>query len=227
MQWIHNYQLFLFDFDGLLVNTEELHFLAYRKMCEERGFPLDWSFERFSLAAHYKSTDLRDHIYQEFPELRVQEPDWSVLYAEKKKALLAILETGGVTMMPGATELLLALKEANIMRSVVTHSPTSLINLIRAQNPILDTIPHWITREDYTHPKPDPECYQTAIKRLAKPGDKVIGFEDSPRGLHALLGTEATAVLVCSFKHPNLSPATLKQVKFYSNLTEISDDNAP
>ena len=35
MDWIKKYQLFLFDFDGLLVNTEEMHFLAYKQMCEK------------------------------------------------------------------------------------------------------------------------------------------------------------------------------------------------
>ena len=32
MRWISEYQLFLFDLDGLLVNTEELHYQAYKNM---------------------------------------------------------------------------------------------------------------------------------------------------------------------------------------------------
>ena len=195
MQWIYKYQLFLFDFDGLLVDTESLHYQAYINMCAQRGCNLTWSFHRYSEAAHHESTGLRDQIYAEFPQLKAQEPDWKILYEEKKKIFLDLLENGMVPLLPGARELLLSLQEANINRCVVTHSASSLIEKIRKQNPILDTIPHWIKREDYTHPKPHSDSYQTAIKRLAKKEDRIIGFEDSPRGLNALLGTESNAGL--------------------------------
>ncbi len=227
MQWIHKYQLFLFDFDGLLVNTEELHFQAYQRMCENRGYKLPWSFSRYSLAAHYHSTGLKEHIYAEFPEMHAEESDWSVLYAEKKQALENILDQGKATLMPGAGELLMALEKAKIKRAVVTNSPINQIMMIREQNPLLNTIPYWITREDYTHPKPDPECYRTAIKRLSRPGDRVIGFEDSPRGLTALLGTDAKAILVCPFEYPNLPDNLKGRFSYYPTLSEITDINAP
>lgn len=229
MQWIFKYQLFLFDFDGLLVDTESLHYQAYINMCAARGFDLTWNFHRYSEAAHHESTGLRDQIYAEFPKLQALEPDWSILYAEKKNAFLHLVENGAVPLLPGAKELLLSLQEANINRCVVTHSASSLIDKIRKQNPLLDTIPHWIKREDYTHPKPHSESYQTAIDRLAKPNDQIIGFEDSPRGLNALLGTRASPVLVCPSDSVYL-PTILNQhanVAYYPSLTAINDQNAP
>src|ERR1700722_3484515 len=101
MQWIHQYQLFLFDFDGLLVNTEEIHYLAYKKMFSDRGIHLNWSFSRYCQAAHYQAEGLRDQVYAEFPQLHVMEPDWKVLYAEKKRAVLALINEGAVQLMPG------------------------------------------------------------------------------------------------------------------------------
>lgn len=41
MEWTQDYHLFLFDFDGLLVDTEALHLEAYRRMCAEKGHTLD------------------------------------------------------------------------------------------------------------------------------------------------------------------------------------------
>lgn len=204
MSWIHNYQLFLFDFDGLLVNTEEAHYLAYKRMCSDRGINLDWDFNRYCQSAHYDADALRIHIYANFPALKEQEPNWSVLYAEKKRALCDLVSSGVIHLMPGAADLLNSLKEANIQRAVVTHSPNELIQLIRKQNPLLDSIPVWITREQYSHPKPSPECYLKAIDMLAKPQDKVIGFEDTPRGLRALMGTRAQPVLVCEAQYPEI-----------------------
>lgn len=228
MEWIHRYQLFLFDFDGLLVNTEALHYKAYQRMCAQRGFYLNWSFERYSDAAHHHATGLRDQIYAEFPALHSQEPNWSILYEEKKQAFLQLIQEGNVPLMPGVEPLLLALQQADISRCVVTHSALPLIQTIRRQNPILDTIPHWITREDYTHPKPAPECYQTAIARLAKNGDHIIGFEDSPRGLNALLHTPARPVLICPPESVYLNPfKALSHVKYYPSFTEMTDLNPP
>jgi len=225
MQWIFHYQLFLFDLDGLLVDTEKLHYQAYINMCAQRGCHLPWSFHRYSEAAHHESTGLRDQIYAEFPELKAQEPHWNVLYEEKKRMFLELVETGTVPLMPGVKELLLALQKAEIKRCVVTHSATSLISRIRKQNPLLDTIPHWISREDYTHPKPHPECYQTAISRLAGPQDSIIGFEDSPRGLHALLATKAKPVLICPPDSPYLEAVRSlhANVDYYPSFLSVKD----
>lgn len=204
MDWIRNFDLFLFDFDGLLVNTEEMHYRAYQRMMNHRGVTLEWDFNRYCKAAHYEATALRDHILQEYPDLFKGDVTWDVLYQEKQNALLELIQEGKATLMPGVANLLMALSDQNIPRAVVTHSPNKLITLIRSQNPLLDSIPTWITREQYQKPKPDPECYQLAIQKLKKEGDKVIGFEDTPRGLRALRGTEATAVLICTTNYPEI-----------------------
>ena len=210
MRWIQNYQLFLFDFDGLLVNTEEIHYLAYKRMLAGRGFNLDWDFNRYCRAAHYQSEAVKEQIYEEYPALKAMEPDWNVLYLEKKAAVVSLLNEGAVHLMPGVERLLNRLQEANVKRCVVTHSPQELINVVLKKNPILKTIPYWVTREDYSSPKPNPECFLKAIEKYALKTDKVIGFEDTPRGLTALLATRAKPVLICQADYPEI-PSFLKQ----------------
>lgn len=196
MHWISHYQLFLFDLDGLLVNTEELHFHAYIKMCHDRGFSLPWTFPTYFQIAQSDSEALRKQIYQQFPELYEQEPRWEVLYAEKKKAYLDILRSKSSILLPGAETLLLELERRNIKRAVVTHSGRELVEEIKSQNPVLHTIHHWFTREDYRLPKPNPDGYIKAIATLADATDRVIGFEDSFRGMKALMATQATPIYV-------------------------------
>ena len=179
-------------------------------MCNARGFHLDWNFNRYCQAAHYDSTGLRDQIYAHLPALQKQEPNWDILYAEKRKSILDLINEGAVQLMPGVDALLKALESAKIPRCVVTHSPDSLIKAVRNQNPLLDSIPHWITREHYSQPKPNPECYLKAIETFSTPSTRIIGFEDTPRGLQALLGTRAQAVLVCTVDYPEL-PTYLQQ----------------
>lgn len=201
MNWIHKFQLFLFDFDGLLVNTEPLHYQAYINMLAKRGFALDWTFSHYCELAHLNAVAIREGLYAQFPDLP---SDWEMLYNEKKRAYQELLLTGKVELMRGVAQLLTELAKHNIRRSVVTHSPLDQVKLIRAHHPVLETIPHWITREDYTKPKPDGECYLRAIQLYGKKGDKIIGFEDSIRGLKALMQTPALPVLICPSHHPLL-----------------------
>lgn len=220
MSWIQNYQLFLFDFDGLLVNTEELHYLAYKQMMLKRGFTLNWSFERYCQSAHYSSEKFRKEIFLEYPELAKQDPTWEELYKEKQAIMMDLLKSD-VHLMPGVKSLLEKIQAAQLNHVVVTHSPSPLINLVKQQHPILEKIPHWITRHDYTHPKPHSECYQIAIERFCKSGNKVVGFEDSPRGITALLGTEARPVLITKADYPEIESFTKQGVRLFSSFDEL------
>ncbi len=213
MHWIHDYQLFLFDFDGILVNTEKLHYLAYKKMCADRGFSLKWDMPTYIRHAMYSADGLKKGIYQELPDLQRYEPCWDILYQEKKQAYANLLRNQGTELMPGVEKLLKELDRAHIKRCVVTHSAAEQIALIRSQHSLLDTIPLWITREDYQQPKPASECYEKAIAQLGQKGDRIIGFEDSPRGLKALLGTEAEAVLVTEMFTPSEIEALSHEMK--------------
>ncbi|MCC5831683.1 MAG: HAD family phosphatase [Chlamydiales bacterium] len=224
VHWIHDYQLFLFDFDGILVNTEELHYLAYKKMCANRGFSLKWDMRTYIRHAMYSASGLKEGIYQEFPDLKRYEPCWEILYREKKQAYAELLVRRGASLMPGVERLLKELERSGIKRCVVTHSSAEQIKLIRARQPVLNSIPHWITREDYSEPKPSPECYQRAIEKLAEEGERVIGFEDSPRGLKALLGTDAKAVLVTDlFSEQELKKLAQELDKKFEHVSSFDD----
>ncbi len=204
MRWIHKFQLFLFDFDGLLVNTEAIHYQAYIDLLRQEGILLDWSFSRFCELAHLNAVALRDALYSEYPRL---DRNWDRLYREKKRLYFELIQSGKVELMPGAEKLLRALDEAKIKRCVVTNSFREQIEVIRAHSPVLQTIPHWITRESYERPKPAPDGYLQAIALYGAKGDKLIGFEDSLRGLEALKQTPALPVLICPSHHPLLELA--------------------
>ncbi len=224
MNWILNYQLFLFDFDGLLVDTERVHYQAYIEMCAWYGFKLPWTFARFTEAAHIHATALRDQIYVELPELHAKEPNWQVLYEKKKQHFLDLIENQPVPLMPGVEKLLLALKESKIPSVVVTHSAENLIKNIRKHHPLLDSIHDWVTRENYREPKPHPECYQFAIAKFSKENDTIIGFEDSPRGMDALLQTRAKPVLISPPDSPYLKKyLARKQLDYFPSFEAIPE----
>lgn len=223
MDWIKNFDLFLFDFDGLLVNTEEIHYQAYKNMLASRGLELKWDFPRYCQAAHYDSNGLRDQICHEFPDILALEPNWEVLYKEKQESVLKQIIDGKIHLMPGVEDLIHALIKENKRMVVVTHSPLILISMIKIQNPILNNIFHWITRENYSQPKPDPESYNMAIERFKFPSDRIIGFEDTPRGLQALMQTDALPCLICTAAYPEIPDLIKKGAKHFSSFDQIND----
>lgn len=221
MSWIDRYDLFLFDLDGLLVNTEELHYRAYVTMCKNRGVHLDWDFKKYFSIAQQDAEAARRQMFHEFPDLHAQEPNWDVLYAEKKRAYIELLQTEAAPLLPGAIGLLELLARHHKKRCVVTHSQKELVDLLRQKNPVLHSIPHWFTREDYSKPKPSPDGYLKAIEELSQPQDKIIGFEDSRRGLTSLLQTGAKAVLVNDFDTSMREEFQKKGVFTFSSLVEV------
>lgn len=198
VQKILECDLFLFDMDGLLVDTEPVHYKAYQKMCSDRGFVLPWSFTEYCHLAHRGAHLLERGIYETFPDLKAQEPNWKILYREKQTACLDILGRDGVNLMPGVERMLQTFPLKNKRSCVVTHSSAQLAQAICQALPILRTIPYWVTREQYSSPKPHPDAYLTAARLYGKPGDRMLGFEDSFRGYSALEAAQIPAVVVSS-----------------------------
>jgi beta-phosphoglucomutase len=223
MRWIQNYQLFLFDFDGLLVDTEPLHYAAYMEMSRQRGCPLQWDFKQFCTEAHGKAMGFFDGMQREYPDVFKTGPSMHQLYEEKKRIYNALLHTMPLQMMEGAEALIEALDASQIKRAVVTNSPRAQIELIKMKIPTLQKIPLWVTREDYAKPKPSPEGYLLAIETLKRPGDRVIGFEDTLKGLKALVASGAEAVLVCSKDQDHEVEGRSLGAKHFEKLSSIVD----
>lgn len=224
LSWADSYSLVLFDFDGLLVNTEKVHFKAYTETIQSFGFTLGWDLPKYLETAHFKAEGLEEEIYRQFPELKKKIPDWKNVYRVKRETYLDLLRKEEIEWMPGAKELIGALYGKGIKMAVVTHSDRAQIDIIRGKLKELQRIGHWVTREDYQNPKPSSDCYRFAIDSLAQEKGSVIGFEDSPRGLTALLGTEAKAVLVTEVAYPDIDSLLKRGAVKLKSLKEALQD---
>jgi beta-phosphoglucomutase len=213
MAWFTQFDLVLFDFDGLLVNTEALHYRAYKKMLESEGFTLDWTFEEFCSIAHRSSQELKMALYRQFQKLRT---DWEDLYSIKKQNYENLLISDSIELMPGVKEVLEHVIQIKVPLAVVTNSFLNQIKVIREKIPELQLIENWITREDYQRAKPSPDGYLLAIKKLGKPNGRFVGFEDSLRGVLSLKEAGILPVYVSSVDKNDLDKLPLGCLSFSS-----------
>ncbi len=218
---LFNYAAFFFDFDGLLVNTEHIHFKAYKKTFTHYGLSFIWDFPSFCSIAHKSSEGLRLAIMKHAPDL-IQEKGWETFYHEKKKTYQALLETTALSLMPGAKKMIELVEETKKPFCVVTHSPKEHVEKIKKYLPFLEKIPLWITREDYLKPKPAPDGYLKAIQLIQVKGKK-IGFEDSLRGIQALQRAKIDPILICSSDHPQMKKAREEKLSYFKSFDALLD----
>ncbi len=207
----------LLDFDGLLVNTEPLHYAAYMQMAQERGVPLDWSFAEFCKKAHAREHGFFYALEEEYPAVFKQGLSKEMLYADKTQIYENALSVAPLSLMEGVESVLRLLQQKGIKRGVVTNSPRSQITMIQEKLPLLKTIPVWVTREDYKRAKPAPDGYLEALKRLSAGDEPAIGFEDTLKGIQSLLSAGAEAVFVSPTEDSAVAALGVSHIQRLSN----------
>jgi len=177
-------KLICFDFDGLLVDTEPLHHLAYSKVLDELGYPLDLDFKSYCDIAHSADREL-------FPKtVKAKYPNfpftWTDIRARKTKVYRDLLKEGRTKPMPGAEKLIENLLKQDYLVCIVTNSDRCDVDEIKSHLPFLQKIPLIIAREDYDNPKPHPDGYLTALQKHNLTKEDAIGLEDTKKGISAL-----------------------------------------
>ncbi len=187
---------FLFDLDGLLVDSEPLHYEAFCTTCAKFGFNVPWDFKTYCEKAHTQSMGLKTATLELFPEA---EKVWQELYHTVKSKFSSLVEEKPLKLMPGVETFINHLKAHHKKMAVVTNSSCSMVLAICQKQPFLWNIPIWITREDYHNAKPSPDGYLKALNVLNIKPEKAAGFEDSPRGLTALKNAKVHPFFISSY----------------------------
>ncbi|MBM3191381.1 MAG: HAD family phosphatase [Chlamydiae bacterium] len=215
------FDAFFFDFDGLLVDTEPLHYLAYQKMLAKRNLVLPWDFATYCSYAHQKTAIFAEAIFTLFPALREENPNWMELREEKVAIYQKLLLTQPVALMPGVEEMLHFLARHHKSIYVVTNATRDQLEAIQPQHKVFRAITAWVSREDYEHPKPAPDSYLKAMELYSKKPFKGIGFEDAVRGIQALKAASLTPVWILPSGYARPATKELEGVYVFSSFHEL------
>lgn len=179
----------VFDLDGLMFNTEDLYRMVGGEVLRRRGKKYD---EALFKAMMGRTSKVALQIMIDWHAL-----DATVEQLERENdELFGPILDAHLAPMPGLSELLGALETANVPKAIATSSRRSFVADLLGRQGWLDRFAFWLTAEDVTRGKPDPEIYLAAAKRLELPPAAVMVLEDSQTGCRAAVdaGTHAVAV---------------------------------
>ena len=173
---------FLLDLDGTLIDSEKLHYLAYIRALKGL-YALNWQPEKFS------QQKFNYIINGEGMDAYIYNMCKSQTFLESTKQLKNIYmknELTNLPLMPGADALIDYIHTYNINHAVVTNTSKENVELFIKTQPKLQLLKNWITREDYTNPKPDGECFLLGLKKFHQGEPHVIGIENTISGHQSL-----------------------------------------
>jgi len=199
----------LFDFDGVLVDTET----QYSRFWDGIG-------RDFLGVEDFGWTIKGQTLKQIYGKHIVSEED-----REKVTLLLDEFERNmSYDFLPGVPEFLATLKSAGIRTAIVTSSnDKKMANVHRAHPELSSMIDRILTSEDFTRSKPDPECFLKGMEVLGASPSETVVFEDSLHGLAAGRASGAKVIgLSTTFPAERIAPLCDKVIPDFTTLT-LSD----
>lgn len=193
----------IFDVDGTLADTEDVHRQAFNRAFTRSGIDWEWSPNLYGklLAVTGGKERIRHYVTQYCPEF-IGEAQLADFAAEIHKVKTAIytqmLDSGEVQLRPGVQRLLQEAREQELRLAIATT--TTLANL---EALIKNTLPpgamQWFdvvgAGDVVPCKKPASDIYHYVLDQLQLPASECIAFEDSENGLRASAGAQLKTII--------------------------------
>ncbi len=185
----------IFDMDGTLIDSEAVYIAGMQDAARTLGLPLpmDLCHAMVGVPSHECNVMLQEHYGTGFDLAEFRGHfSTSVLRQMKER----------VPVKPGVVELLDFLRDRGLPLAIATSAAraTAERNLGRAG--LLDRFAALATRDDVEHPKPAPDLYLEAARRLGVAPERCVAFEDSSIGIIAAHTAGMRAVMVLDILPP-------------------------
>jgi beta-phosphoglucomutase len=172
---------FIFDLDGVIVDTAKYHFLAWQKLAQE----LDIEFtpehnEELKGVSRVRSLDI---ILQLGNVNASQEDKNKWLFQKNEDYLSYLVNMDESELLPGILPILNYLKDKNQL--IALGSASKNARPIIEKTGIITLFDAIVDGNDVVNAKPDPEVFLQAAKLLNATNENAIVFEDSVAGIQA------------------------------------------
>lgn len=190
------FQAVIFDMDGTLLDTESVFRTIVFEVCTELGFEMTDAVHMSMVGGSHEHTNrlLIESYGVSFPY---------TLFDERCRVIMRERSHSGVPVKPGALELVTELRERKIPTAVATSSRNPHAHHHLTAAGLFDMFDTVVTRDDVVNPKPHPEPYLTAARRLGVDPLACLALEDSHAGVRAAHAAGMQTVMVPDLVHPS------------------------
>ncbi len=171
----------VFDFDGVLADSEGLHLAAFQDVLSARG----WTLARATYFDRYLGFDDRDLLQAFLADHSLQVPDAELdaIVAEKGRKYDARVQ-GGHILFPAAAACVARLRGTFALGIASGSLHEEIADILRANN-LEQAFEVIVGADDVAKSKPAPDSYVEAVKRLDVRPEHAVAIEDSHWGLTA------------------------------------------
>lgn len=174
----------LFDLDGILTDTANYHYLAWRAMAKKIGVNIDKEFnEQLKGISRKESLELileKGELQNKFSQVEKEE-----LAANKNEEYLVMIEQmNSDDILPGIELLLRELKNENILLGLASASQNGPFILKKLG--LLDLFDTIVNPAELSAGKPDPEIFQKAAEQIGCSVNECVGIEDAAAGVDSI-----------------------------------------
>lgn len=177
-------KLFIYDLDGVITDTAEFHYLAWKKLADELGIPIDRHFNE-QLKGINRMDSLDRILGQATSPIDFSEQEKIGLATRKNGYYLELIEAINPNyILPGIGDFLEANKQSGIKIALGSASKNAARILDKLE--LTGYFDYIVNAAEITKGKPDPETFTVAADALNILYSDCVGIEDAAAGVEAV-----------------------------------------
>ncbi len=190
----------IFDFDGLILDTEVSELQAWREIYAEYNTELPLEQWATGIGGGVDAFDVFAHL-----EGQVGHPvPREEIAPRRRKRRLELL--AAEVLLPGIESYLQDAKRMGIKAGLASSSSRAWVYGHLSRLGILEQFDYIKCGDEVTHKKPDPELYLSVLAGLGVPAEHAIALEDSPNGV---LAAQRAGIFCVAIPNPVTSQLAL------------------
>ena len=170
---------FLFDNDGVLIDSSALHWASWERLMEEELELKAMDHTLFTQTFGMRNDLILQKIVPQIPEEKRH------ALAERKEVLFRELAAGKVQLLPGIEPFLQEILASGLPHIIASSTPIENLEMYLESTVLGDYFEHYASAEEVEHGKPFPHIFVEAAKRLGFSPEECIVVEDAPAGIEA------------------------------------------
>lgn len=169
----------IFDFDGVIVDSEKYHYLGWLRVAEEIG--ADFSYEEYAPLKSAGRTVVIPYLFEKAGKTMQPHDMEKYVKIREEKIAVEIAKLNEKDVTEGIVDFLELLKKNNVPCAVASASASS--TGVAKRFGLYKYFDAFVDGNDKLPRKPDPEIYLEAARRMGVEAQDCIVFEDSIMGV--------------------------------------------